>query len=117
MLVVLIVGPRRRGEAVVEEAQSAAGNVRDHAVKNFAAALVGVESVPEKMPLAAAALRGAKANRTPHDWLAAVGLKRILLFAAEFQCRDDVADPGQTAALDQRPFGFVHHFINPARLE
>ena len=63
VLVVLAVGPRRRGEAVVERAQAAAGDVRDHAVEDLAALLVGVEAVPEEMPQAASALRRAEAQR------------------------------------------------------
>ena len=62
MLVVLIVGARWRSEAMVEEAEAAAGDMRNDAVEHAAGRFVGVEAVPKKMAQAAAALRGAKAD-------------------------------------------------------
>ena len=44
MILVLAVVPRRLGEAMVEEAEPAAGDVRDQAVEDDAALLVVVEA-------------------------------------------------------------------------
>src|SRR5262245_13301364 len=63
MLVLLVVRSGRRGKAMIKKPQAAAGDVRDHAVKNLSPLLIGIEAIPEKVPQAAAALRRAKGQR------------------------------------------------------
>src|SRR5438445_3275819 len=63
MLVVLVVGSSRRCKPLIEKAQSAAGDVRDHAVEHAAPLLIGIEAFPQKVAQAAAALRGAERKR------------------------------------------------------
>ena len=66
VIIVLGVMPRRRGEAVVEEAQAAAGHVRHHAVEHLPNMLVGIEAVVQEHPQRPATLRRAKAKRVLH---------------------------------------------------
>src|SRR5688572_21271942 len=77
MLLVLAIGARWRGKAVVEIAQAAAGHVRDHAVEHLPRALVGVESLPEKVAQAASALGGAKADGLLDERLAVAREQRV----------------------------------------
>src|SRR5215207_2889615 len=67
MLVVLIVSASGGCETMVEKSQAATGDMRNDAVENLAALLVGVEPFPEEMPEAAAALRGAEADGAVDD--------------------------------------------------
>ena len=117
VLVVLAVRPRRRGKPLVEKAQAAAGDVRDHAIQHLSALLIGIEAVPQKMPQAAAALRRAKRQRPIHQRLAILPQQRVLLARAILQRRHDIANSRQPRPLHQRPFGLIHDFINPARLQ
>jgi hypothetical protein len=63
VFLVLAVVARRLGEAVVEEAEAAARDVRDQAVKDFAVRLVGVEAEVEEVAEEPAALRDAEPVR------------------------------------------------------
>lgn len=63
MFLVLGVVPRRLGEAVVEVAEAAAGDMRHHAIEDHAVLLVGVEAPVQELPQKPAALRYAEAVR------------------------------------------------------
>src|SRR5262249_45301416 len=78
MAVVLrVVGGRRR-EAVIEETEAAAGDVRHHAIEDLPALLVGVEAVVKKLPQAAAALRHTEAISVLDGRLAIGAAERIV---------------------------------------
>src|SRR5262245_39456610 len=102
---------------MIEEAESRAGDMRDHAVEDFSSALVGVEAVPQEMPQAASALRRAEGQRAIDERLAIVLEKWIVLALSIFERGDNIAYPGQARALDERPLGFIDNFVNPAGLE
>ena len=78
MLAVVAV---RLGEAMVEEAQPAAGDVRHQAVEDDAALRVLVEALIEKVPQKSAALRHAERERAVDRRLAVRRSQRILVAA------------------------------------
>jgi hypothetical protein len=77
--VVLVLGveARRLGEAVVEEAEAAAGDVGHQAIKDPAARFIGVEAEIEEVPQEAAALRDAEAVHAVDRGLAVGAAQRV----------------------------------------
>src|SRR5262245_39792016 len=114
MVFMLAIVPGRLREAMVEEAEPAAGDVRDDAVETLLAALLNVEALVKERPQAAARLRDAEAV-DPLDDRFALGVdERVLLGAVLAQEGQQIADGGEPQTLDDRAFGFANQLVDVA---
>src|SRR5262245_40531236 len=109
----LAVVPRGLGEAVVEETEAPAGDVRNQAVKDLAARLVGIEAQVEKVSQESSALRNTKAVRAL-DRRLAVCQQGVLLARVVTQERHQVAHGGKAGPLHNRPLGLADQLVNIA---
>ena len=114
MIGVLRGVPRRLGEAVVEEAEPAAGNVRNQPVEHLPSLLIGVEALVGKHSQAAAALRDAEADRrarSPRRRRRRAGSSRSSSYFRNDTRSRIAASP---EPLHHRIAGFVDHFVDVA---
>src|SRR5581483_3176612 len=108
---VLAVVPRRLGEAVVEEAQAAAGDVGHEAVEDLPARLVGVETEIEEVAQEPPALRDAEAVGAGDDRPAVGASQWVALTGVVPQEGNQVSDGGVAESLDDRPLGFADQLV------
>src|SRR5262249_6873691 len=114
VLLMLSVVPGRLGEAMVEEAEPTARDVRDDAVEDRAIRFIGVEAKIEEVAKETAALRDAERMGALSGWLA-FREQRILLRFVVAQERDQVAGRGVAETLHDRALGLADQFIDVAR--
>src|SRR5262245_58462798 len=110
----LRVVPGRLGEAMVEEAEPTARDVRDDAIEDRAICFIGVEAKIEEVAKETAALRDAERMGALSSWLA-FHEQRILLRFVVAQERDQVAGRGVAETLHDRALGLADQFIDVAR--
>jgi len=111
VLLVLGVVARRLGEAVIEEAEAAAGDVRHEAVKDAPPLAVGVEALIKEMAQEAARLRHAEAVGSLDGGLAVRRPQRVVRCIVITEKRDKIARRRQTEPLDDRPLGFADELV------
>src|SRR5579885_882196 len=107
--------PRGLCESHIEGgAAPRAGDVRPHAVEDWPALLIGIESFVEELTQKAAALRNTEAERSLYV-RRLVAEKRF--GAAELQKRHEIANGSQAESCHNRLFRGVDHLVDTARLK
>src|SRR5262249_13598932 len=117
VLLVLAVVTRRLGEAVVEEAEPATGDVRHQAVEYFAASLIDVEPLVQEVAQEPTTLRDAEAVRPGDRGLAVRGAERVVGATVVLQEGDQVAGRGIAEPLHDRALGLANQLVDIAGLE
>src|SRR5262249_24558979 len=112
----LAVVPRRLSKAVIEEAEAAAGAVRDQTVEDLAAGFIDIKPWIEEMSKEPATLGDAEAVR-PYDRRFAVGQQRILFACLVAEERDQIAHGSEAGALHDRSLRLANQLVDVAGSE
>ena len=114
-MVVLATVPRGLGEPMVERPQSPARDMRQDAVEDHLARLIGVEARVDELAQEPARLRHPEPDGPGEGRSRRIArMEGVAVPAPGFQRGDEVANRGETAAVDQRAFGVVGQFVERA---